>query len=80
MERKTIEEKVISIIKEFVQEEPIEINLASSLRGETGINSMALISIILRLEDSFGICIEDENIPQMITIDDAVSYVENSLN
>lgn len=80
MERKTIEEKVISIIKEFVQEEPIEIDLASSLRGETGINSMALISIILRLEDSFGICIEDEDIPQMITVDDAVSYVENSLN
>ncbi len=80
MENMEIEKKVISIVEDYLDDENIEINKESNLRVDTGINSMVLISMILKFEDTFMITIDDDDIPKMITVNDIVTYIGEKLN
>ncbi len=80
MENMEIEKKVISIVEDFLDDENVEINKESNLRVDTGINSMVLISMILKFEDTFMITIDDDDIPKMITVNDIVTYIGGKLN
>jgi len=80
MENIEIEKKVISIVEDYLDDENIEINKESNLRVDTGINSMVLISMILKFEDTFMITIDDDDIPKMITVNDIVTYIGEKLN
>ncbi|GMQ60888.1 acyl carrier protein [Vallitalea maricola] len=80
MKNVDIEKKVISIVEDFLEDENVEINRESNLRVDTGINSMVLISMILKFEDTFMITIDDDDIPKMITVNDIVTYIGKKLN
>lgn len=76
MSREDIERKVLGIIKETMREQNPLVNLQSNLRGDTGLNSLEFISIMMKLEGVFSIEIDDDEIPKMITVQDIVDYIE----
>lgn len=55
---------------------PVEIKLDSKLRGELGLSSFDLVSLISDVEDRFGISIADEDVPNIITVEDLIKYIE----
>lgn len=53
------------------------ISADSKLEADLGINSLELAELAFRLEDEFGIEIEDEAIPSLITVGDVANYIED---
>lgn len=54
-----------------------EITLDSKLRGELGLSSFDLVSLVSDVEDKFGITIADEDIVNIITVEDLIKYIES---
>ena len=58
MDRQAIQEKVIDLIKENCQFNKDEIELDADLRDNYGIDSLAIVNILVDLEDAFNITID----------------------
>ena len=72
-------DKLKSIICNYVDTQPALINDNMSLNAELGLDSFALISMLLEIEENFGIEIPNEALPNFQTLNDLYSYIiENS--
>jgi acyl carrier protein len=58
MDKQAIQEKVIDVIKENCQFNKDEIELDADLRDNYGIDSLAIVNILVDLEDAFNITID----------------------
>ncbi|GAA0871688.1 acyl carrier protein [Gangjinia marincola] len=56
-----------------------EITPKSHLINELNINSANLVDIILDVEDEFGIRLENEDMEQLETVDDALRIIDEKL-
>ena len=71
-------EQVFEVIKKIVSE---KLNPKVSLEEKTEFlrdlqaDSLDLLSVVMSVEDAFGVKIPDEDLPQLRTIGDAIDYV-----
>ncbi|MCR4428471.1 MAG: acyl carrier protein [Caldiserica bacterium] len=71
-------EQVFEVIKKIVSE---KLNVQGSLEEKTEFlkdlqaDSLDLLSIVMAVEDAFGVKIPDEDLPQLRTVGDAIDYV-----
>lgn len=66
MEEKLVEIK--GIVAEVSEMEPEEINNDGLLKDDYGIDSMRMIEILATLEKTYGIKINQEDLPEMTTV------------
>ena len=48
----------------------------ASLREDLGLDSMATIELLYRIEEAFDLQIPDEDLPALVRVKDVVAYVE----
>jgi len=81
MEKTEIKDKLIGIIKTYVPEEVSLDNVADEqdLINDLQINSAHIVDIVLDIEDTFDIMIEDEVIGEMNTVADSVNIIASKV-
>ena len=72
----TIFERVRSIVANRVGLAPSKVTLATSLADDLEVDGLEKIELIMELEDVFDVMISDRVAETIVTIRDAVNYVE----
>ncbi len=76
MNREEILEKVVETIVDQIGAVASEIGEETSLKDDLEVDSLDLLQIITAIEDGFDITIEDDVFEGVVTVGDAVSYIE----
>lgn len=81
MEKTEIKEKLIGIIKTYVPEEVSLENVGDDqdLINDLQINSAHIVDIVLDIEDTFDIMVEDDVIGEMNTVSDSVNIISTKV-
>ena len=74
--RDDIFERVRSIVVNHLGVDPRKVALATSLIDDLEVDSLERIELIMELEDVFDVMISDRVAETIVTIQDAVNYVE----
>ena len=70
-----IAQKVKEIISQQLDVDIAQIQEASSFIDDLGADSLAIMELVLALEENFDIDIPDEDTEKIQTVGDAVSYI-----
>lgn len=73
-----VEEKLKQIIVDQLGVEPGDITPAASFVDDLGADSLDRVELIMALEEAFGIEIPDEQAEKIVTVQDAVDYVQKN--
>ena len=72
----TVEAKVKKVIAQKLQNVDIEDVLPeASLIEDLGADSLAIIELVMSMEEVFNIDIEDEDAEKLLTVQDAIDYI-----
>lgn len=76
-----IPERVIRHILEASDEEvdAADVRPETSLRDDLDLSSMQAITLVMDLEDEFGITVEDEELEKLATVGDVLALLESKL-
>lgn len=77
MNENNIKQEVISIISDVSGFDVEEITLEMNLANDLEIDSIKAIEITVAIEKKYKISIRDEDIPNIITVKDAVEAAKN---
>ena len=69
-------EKVRNALAEQFEVSPDTITLDTNLVDDLGADSLAVVELIMSIEDEFGISISDEAAANLITVQKIVDFVE----
>jgi acyl carrier protein len=75
----TIALKIRTALGEYLKRDPSTILIAQHLRDDLGLDSMAVIELLYRIEETFDLQIPDQDLVGMTTVGHVVSYVEKRL-
>ncbi len=73
-------EKIREIIAEVLNLEPEDIRLDSAFEDDLGADSLDVMQIIMGIEETFDIEIDNEVAEKIVTVEDAVEQIKNVLN
>ena len=73
--KEKIFEELKEIIFDYLGDDEIEVKLESNFIDDIGLSSLDMISIVGQVEDTFEIVVEDEDIANIKTMEDAVDYI-----
>lgn len=73
-------DRIKSIILEHLDVDESKIVLEASLSDDLGADSLDLVELIMALEEHFEIEIPDEDAQEILTIKDAVDYVNDKVS
>jgi acyl carrier protein len=76
MEAEQIEKKVKDIICAQLEVSPEQVKPAASFVDDFKADSLAVVELVLALEEAFKIEIPEEDIEQIKTVQDAVNYIK----
>jgi acyl carrier protein len=71
-----IEEKVRKIIIEQLEVAPDKVKLEASFSEDLKADSLAVVELVLALEEQFKIEIPDEDTEKIKTVGDAINYIK----
>lgn len=71
-----VAQKVKDIIVELLEVDPDAVTPEASFRETLEADSLDLVELLMAFEDEFGAPIPDEDVKQIVTVGDAVSYIE----
>ena len=74
----SIEEKVKKIIAEKLSVELEEVVPEASFVDDLGADSLDLVELIMSMEEEFDIDISDEDAEKLVTVQDAISYIDKN--
>ena len=69
-------EKVRDIIASTLKLDPSKVTLEASLEHDLGADSLDAVEVIMALEDEFDVEISDDAAPNIKTVKDIVSHIE----
>lgn len=72
----SIAEKVTSIIVDKLGVEQSEVTKEASFANDLGADSLDTVELIMEFEKEFGISIPDEAAEKIVTVGDAITYLE----
>lgn len=73
-------EEIKQVISEQLGVKLEEIKPTASFRDDLGSDSLDAVELIMALEEKFGIEIPDEDAEAMLTVNDAIAYIESKIN
>ncbi len=71
-----LQDKVRSIIAEQLGVKPEEVTPSASFIDDLGADSLDTVELVMALEEEFGIEIPDEEAEKMVSVGDAIKYIE----
>jgi acyl carrier protein len=75
----TIAVKIRTALGEYLKRDPATILITQHLRDDLGLDSMAVIELLYRIEETFNLQIPDQDLVGMTTVGHVVNYVEKRL-
>ena len=79
IEVKDTADKIVAIIVEKLDVEPTTVQMTSTL-ADLGADSLDLVEIIMKIEEEFGIEVNDEVVEKLHNVQDLVDYVHGLRN
>jgi acyl carrier protein len=76
MSSATVEKRVISVVKEVLRVDLSKIMPLSRIKEDLGADSLDQVSLIMALEEEFKGSISDEEAKELITVGDAVKFIQ----
>jgi len=76
MEREEITGKMRQIIVDQLGVDGSNVEPAKSIVDDLGADSLDIVELVMAMEEEFGIDIPDEDAERIVTLNDAVDYVE----
>ena len=73
-------EKLKSIIMDVLNQDAQEITMESTFVDDLGADSLDIFQIIMGIEETFDIEIDNEEAEKIVTVGDAVEQIKNALN
>ncbi|MFP4532695.1 MAG: acyl carrier protein [Desulfobacterales bacterium] len=70
-----IEDKVKKLIAEKLNVDASEVVPEASLIDDLGADSLAIVELIMTMEEEFDIEVPDEDAEQLATVKDAINYI-----
>lgn len=70
-----MKEKVIDIVKDILDIQ--EVDTAANILDDLGADSIAVMEIVMELEEAFDFEVPQEDIMNLTTVDDIVTYIES---
>ena len=74
----TVEEKVKQIIVDQLGVDQAEVTPEASFTGDLGADSLDRVELIMAMEEAFGVEIPDEDAEKIVTVQDAVAYIQKN--
>lgn len=75
----SVEERVKEIISEQLGLEKEDIQTEASFIDDLGADSLDIVEMIMTIEDEFDIEISDEDAEKIVTVQDAINYINDKL-
>ena len=75
----TISLKIRTALGEYLKCDPDTILLTQHLRDDLGLDSMAVIELLYRIEEAFDLQIPDQDLVGLTNVSQVVQYVEKRL-
>lgn len=75
----SIEVKIRTALGEYLKRDPATVHPGQHLRDDLGLDSMAVIELLYRIEEAFDFQIPDQDLIGLTTVGHVVSYVEKRL-
>ena len=72
----TISLRIRTALGEYLKRDPATILITQHLRDDLGLDSMAVIELLYRIEEVFDLQIPDQDLMGLTTVGHVVSYVE----
>lgn len=73
-----IKSRVISIIVDKLGVEESEVTPTASFTNDLGADSLDTVELIMEFEKEFNIAIPDDQAEKIVTVGDAISYIETN--
>ena len=73
-----VEDKVKHIIVDQLGLEAADVSAASSFVEDLGADSLDRVELIMALEETFGVEIPDEDAEKIVTVQNAVDYIQKN--
>jgi acyl carrier protein len=73
-------EKVKKIIVDRLGVDEAEVTTEASFVDDLGADSLDTLELVMALEEEFGIEIPDEDAEKILTVSDAIKYIQNKLS
>jgi acyl carrier protein len=70
-----VEQEIITIICEQLDVKPEDVNASKTFNDDLGADSLAIVELVLALEEKFDIKIPDEEVDNIKTVGDAINYI-----
>ena len=70
-------ERVKGIVVDQLNVAPDEVTVEASFIEDLGADSLDVVELVMALEEEFGISIADEDAEKIVTVGDAVKYIES---
>ncbi len=72
-------EKVKKIIVDRLGVDEAEVTMEASFVDDLGADSLDTLELVMALEEEFGIEIPDEDAEKIVTVGDAIKYIQEKL-
>ncbi len=75
----TTEKRIFKIVEDHLFVEPDQIKMESNIKDDLGADSLDAVELMMALEEEFDIEISDDQAEKLLTVEDAVKFVNLSL-
>jgi len=79
MADRAIVDKIVHALAEYLKRDAGTIKAAHHLRDDLGLDSMAVIELLYKIEETFDLQIPDQDLVGLTTVESVASYVERRL-
>ena len=79
MSKVNVEEKVRDLVAELFEIKRDEINLDSRFVEDLGADSLENVEMIMALDEAFGLEIPDDDAEKLLTVREAVEYIQKNI-
>lgn len=74
-----VSKQILTALAEYLKRKAETIAPEHALREDLGLDSMATIELLFRIEEVFDLQIPDEDLQKLVTVGDVIAYVEGRL-
>jgi acyl carrier protein len=76
----TVEDRIRMALADYLKRPLAKIDPRQSLRDDLGLDSMATIELLFRIEEVFDLQIPDQDLIRLVTVADVIAYVEEKVS